>query len=110
MVQRTYLATPKNPLRKVLRAMTRQEPPDFVRGYSTTQLTEEEQQKLQDWAVNAVRPRWLTGIGLLDAADAQVAEAVSNGNIPPPPCKVDIPHLKELLVLKSRQLKEQEEA
>lgn len=64
--------------------MTGEEPPKFVRGYTTEDLTDSEYEQLQHWAVNNVKPSWLTGIGLLEAADQQVMEAVSNGNIEPP--------------------------
>ncbi len=90
-MDRTYLAAPKSPLREVLKAMTGKAPPKYVKGYSSTELTEQEQSMLQDWAVNHVRPAWLTGIGLIEAADQQVAEAVSNGNIPPNPKEVQQP-------------------
>lgn len=72
-----------DPLRDVLKAMTGHEPPDFVRGYDTQGLSDAQQQALQDWASMHVRPSWLTGIGLLDAAETQVQEAVWNANIPP---------------------------
>jgi hypothetical protein len=68
--------------------MTGAIPPHFVRGYNTDTLTELEHHKLQEWAVNNVKPSWLTGIGLIEAAEKQIDEAVGNGNIPPPPGKV----------------------
>lgn len=80
---RRYLASPREPLRDVLRAATGKAPPRFVRGYSTRGLTDEQNDRLQDWAATHARPGWLTGIGLIEAAEAQVAEAVANGNIPP---------------------------
>lgn len=78
-----YLAMPKNPIRKVLRAMTGKKPPEFVKGYNYDNLTDMQHQELQDWASTNVRPNWLTGIGLVEAAERQVKEAVDNGNIPP---------------------------
>ena len=72
----------KNPIREVLKATTGKSPPKFVLGYSFENLTDEQFSKLQDWAIVNVKPVWLTGIGLLDAAENQVKEAVSNGNIP----------------------------
>lgn len=78
-----YLACPKDPIRLVLKAMTGAVPPTFVRGYNFKGLTDDQTSKLQDWCVNHVRPDWLTGIGLMDAAEEQVREAVDNGNIPP---------------------------
>jgi hypothetical protein len=76
-------AFPKDPIREVLRAMTGVTPPAFVKGYDCKGLTDAQVQELQDWCATHVRPSWLTGIGLMDAAENQVAEAVSNGNIPP---------------------------
>lgn len=77
-----YLAKPQNPIRDVLEQMTGVAPPDFVRGYDFSGLTDEQTQQLQNWCSDNVRPRWLTGIGLMEAAESQVAEAVNNGNIP----------------------------
>lgn len=82
MLEPSYLDRPAHPIRDVLKAMTGKAPPKFVKGYSIYSLTDEEWDKLQSWAVNACRPSWLTGIGLLEAAEHQVQEAVSNGNIP----------------------------
>jgi len=78
-----YLSNPKNPIRKVLRAMTGKRPPSYVKGYNFSNLTDKQTDELQDWAVNNVRPFWLTGIGLIEAAEKQVKEAVDNANIPP---------------------------
>lgn len=78
-----YLDMPKNPIRKVLRAMTGKKPPKFVKGYNYNNLTDMQHQELQDWAATNVRPNWLTGIGLIEAAERQVKEAVDNSNIPP---------------------------
>jgi hypothetical protein len=79
-----HRAVPVHPLRDVLFAMTRTTPPVFTaHAYSCQDLTEVEKDDLQTWAVMHVQPRWATGIGLIEAAEAQVAEAVSNGNIPP---------------------------
>ena len=66
-------AAPEHPIREVLQAMT---------GYSFKDLSEEQIMELQDWCASHVRPSWLTGIGLMGAAESQVMEAVSNGNIP----------------------------
>jgi hypothetical protein len=64
--------------------MTGENPPSFVKGYNFENLSDIEILALQDWAATNVRPYWLTGIGLLDAAEKQVQEAVDNGNIPSP--------------------------
>lgn len=77
--------TPTDPFRDALKAMTGVEPPDFVSGYNAGGLDDKELSELQDWAADAVKPTYFTGIGLIEAAEDQVAEAVSNGNIPPNP-------------------------
>jgi len=74
---------PTDPIRDVLHAMTGENPPTFVKGYGFKGLSDAQMQELQDWCAIHVRPVWLTGIGLMDAAESQVEEAVSNGNIPP---------------------------
>jgi hypothetical protein len=63
--------------------MTGKRPPKFVKNYNFDNLTDMQRDELQDWAVNNVRPFWITGIGLIEAAEKQVKEAVDNGNIPP---------------------------
>lgn len=87
----SYLAKPKHPIREVLKQMCLRAPPSFVKGYDFTNLTDLEIMRLQDWASRYVQPSWLTGIGVLDAAEKQVEEAVANGNIPPNPRKMPTP-------------------
>lgn len=82
-----YLHEPKNPVRDVLEAMTSAKPPDFVNGYDFSDLSDEELSELQDWCVASVKPWYLTGIGLLEAAEKQVLTAIENGNIPDKPKK-----------------------
>ncbi len=79
----TYYDTPKRPLREVLSMLCGgKAPPRFVTTqHFTTQLSAEDQEKLHEWAVKNVKPQWLTGIGVLEAADAMVREAVANANI-----------------------------
>lgn len=85
-----WYGTPTSPIRDVLHAMTNHWPPDFVSGYDLSGLSDGEHSELQDWAVKYCKPRYLTGIGLIEAAETMVDEAVSNGNIPPPPCKMRV--------------------
>lgn len=53
----------------------------------TMQLTDEAALELQRWVVSKLTKRrlpklfWSTGIGILDAVDTIVTEAISNGNI-----------------------------
>lgn len=77
-----YYDTPDNPLSDVLRAMTGKEPPGYTRGhYYTSQLSDEDSERLQHWCSDNANPYWTTGIGLMDAVDAIIGEAVGNGNI-----------------------------
>jgi hypothetical protein len=78
---------PKHPIREVLTWLCGKTPPTFVQGYDLKGLTDQQNETLQQWAVIQVDKtalHWATGIGMLDAAEAIVEEAVSNGNIPAP--------------------------
>jgi len=84
-----YPYTPANPIRDVLRLLSRgKEPPKYVIGYST-HVPDGCTLPLQDWAASNAGVGWMTGIGLLDAADLLVASAVGNANIPPEPPSSD---------------------
>ena len=72
----------QSPLGSMLYALTGVMPPAFVNGiYASNELSEDQQMELHDWCTTHVKPHWATGIGLLEAADQMVEEAVSNGNI-----------------------------
>lgn len=72
----------KNPLFEALLAITGEKPPEFVKGkFATTDLNGRELDKLQDWCVDNARPSWSTGLGIMEAADTIVIEAIGNGNI-----------------------------
>ena len=79
---KNHLSDTTNPLREVLKALTGVEPPVQVSGYK---FKLEDSDVIQAWAVQHVKPNYLTGIGLMEAAEALVESAVSNGNIPRPP-------------------------
>ncbi len=84
---------PAHPLYEVLLYMVRHPPPEFTKGKMfISELTEEENTRLQDWCSRHVKPEWLTGIGVMDAADSQIREAVANGNI----ADVTAPKLKSV--------------
>jgi hypothetical protein len=75
---------PKDPIREALSALCGgKEPPAFVRGHTTQGLTDRQNEELQDWCSTNGRPEWATGIGIIEAAELLVAEAVNNDNIPP---------------------------
>jgi hypothetical protein len=73
--------TPTHPIWEVLQEMTGVRPPCFVKGFTLSTLSDKEFLELQDWAATHVMPSWLTGVGLLEAAERQVQLAVANGNI-----------------------------
>jgi len=73
-----------NPLTDALRAITGVEPPSYTLGaYSAQDLEEDDVMALQDWCSDNARPEWSTGIGIFEAAELMVSEAVDNANIPP---------------------------
>lgn len=61
--------------------------------YTSDDLTEKQSEDLQWWIVKHLCPLrcpglyWSTGIGLIEAMDTMVEEAISNGNIMPRPAK-----------------------
>jgi hypothetical protein len=62
-------------------------PPGFLckpEIYSLGDLTDDELDELQSWCVSNANPGWSTGIGMMEAAEILVVEAVANGNIEPP--------------------------
>lgn len=76
---------PIHPYREALAALMGAEPPIYVLGYDTSNLTEHQQMELQDWAATNAKPEWALGITMLEAADQMVHDAVGNDNIPPQP-------------------------
>lgn len=83
-LRRSFQQLPMHPLACALYDITGVEPPRSTASmYSTNEMSEADVMALQNWASeNAPRAAW-TGIGILDAADLLVQEAVANANIPP---------------------------
>ncbi len=80
----------RSPLAAALLAITGQSPPAFVRdAYSTADLTDPQKTELQDWCSLNANPAWSTGLGVLEAAELIVREAVINANISPQPTQGD---------------------
>lgn len=75
---------PRHPIRDVLKRIIGKAPPQYVRGYDYSNFTDGQHSDLQDWvSLNLpVSLEWSTAIGVIDAAQTIVEEAVSNGNIP----------------------------
>ncbi len=80
------------PYFEALHAITRQpnrtHMPTFLRNpsiYTLADLTDEQLDELQSWCVCNATPGWSTGIGIMEAAELIVSEAVANGNIAPKP-------------------------
>ncbi len=81
----TPMYEPAEPLRDALTAITGRESPDFVgNAYSCNDLTDQQTIELQDWCSMNARPEWSTGIGILEAAELLVEEAIANANIARP--------------------------
>ena len=79
-------AKPQDPIREVLEMIVGKPPPPLIQGYTLRNLTDGQYHALQAWVVNSLsitKLYWSTGIGILEAAENIVAEAVANGNIPP---------------------------
>jgi hypothetical protein len=76
------------PLRDALRVLCGgKAPPPYVTGYDYSNLTDSERDQLQNWvSLNlAAGIYWSTAIGVIEAAEKLVEEAVANANIPPKP-------------------------
>ena len=71
-----------NPLGEALHAIVGLDPPvDLTGMVSCNELTDNDHNLLQTWAAWNARPSWSTGIGILDAANVIVREALDNRNI-----------------------------
>jgi len=72
-----------SPLREALEAISGQacEYLWMVGVFYSGELTDHQQEKLQDWCSINANPGWSTGIGMLEAAEHIVAEAIINANI-----------------------------
>jgi len=90
-----YFEGIKDPCGDAIATMVGKRPPLKLlpRGtYSTSELHETQGLELQFWICKqlgkrAVPMHWSTGIGIMDAADAIVQEAVNNANIAPKEAK-----------------------
>ena len=80
----------KDPFRQVMESILGCAPPTKwvpVGTLHSAQLTDEANDSLQRWVVSKLTKRrlpklfWSTGIGIIDAVDGIVMEAISNGNI-----------------------------
>jgi len=77
------LANPKHPFRDAVSLLCGGEtPPEWVVGHSCQDIPEERWHDLSEWMLAHTPLDWSTGIGLVEAAESIVKEAVSNGNIP----------------------------
>ncbi len=72
----------KNPLYQVLQHMTGKKPPLVLENcLSFSEISDEEYLLLQDWVCNNSKPYWVTGEGILEAAQIIVNLALENNNI-----------------------------
>lgn len=84
-IRRHYTqGAPRNPIRIVLRRIMGKAPPKYVQGYDYSNLTDVQHTRLQEWVGMNLPDSifWSTAIGVIDAAENIVAEAVGNANIP----------------------------
>ena len=75
---------PEDPFRDAVRVLAGTEPPDYVRGWSSADLTDEDVVALGDWLGLEHCQRhlpWATGTGLIEAAEHLVDSALENGNL-----------------------------
>lgn len=79
-----------NPLTEALAMMAMAAPPDFTHGHvDTSKMTDDQVDELQSWCVDHCKLAWSTGIGMLEAAELVVREAINNANIyDPKSCEV----------------------
>ena len=73
----------RGPLADALFAITGMEPPKYTHGLYLSESLEDKAVDLQDWCADNARPSWATGLGVLEAAELLVQQAVENANIPP---------------------------
>lgn len=77
---------PEHPFREVIKILCGgEEPPDYVKGYGEKRddIDAGLSMDLQGWVREKTPLSWSTGIGIIEAAEKVVEEAVANGNIPP---------------------------
>ena len=79
------ISHPKDPIRAILVEWTGgAKPPDYVKGYDFSNLTEEQRLDLQLWCIGNAVPDWLPGETFMQCAELAVKGAVANGKIPDP--------------------------
>ena len=78
------LYRPTDPLRDAIRLISGREPPEYVRGWDLSEISDVDVEHLQDWLsgpMDQTETPWGTGIGALEAAEHIVSCAIDNGNI-----------------------------
>ena len=74
--------TVRAPFRDALIAITGADPPWSMIGvYCFDDIETEYQDDLSDWASANSRPRWATGLSMIESAELIVLQAVENCNI-----------------------------
>jgi hypothetical protein len=81
----SYYGYVEDPIRRVLRVFCTESPPAFVKGYDYSNLDDDQHARLQEWVGCHLNPiiSWSTAIGVIEAAQTIVEEAIANANIPP---------------------------
>ena len=83
-----YYGEIESPLLEALEMLCGQAPESIqnvLQGVVNTQaLTEADHELVYEWATGSPRLHWATGLGVLDAADTLVHQAIENDNITGP--------------------------
>ena len=74
---------PANPLAEAIEAVVGERPPlETVGAYTFNDLSQSDQDWLQDWCSERARPCWAAGLSMIEAAELIVEQACENANIP----------------------------
>ena len=74
---------PANPLAEAIESVVGEPPPlETVGAYRFNDLSQADQEWIQDWCGCRARPYWATGLAMIEAAELIVEQAVENANIP----------------------------
>jgi hypothetical protein len=65
-------------IRDLIILFTGKEPPFPIHVYELRKLSDAKYEQLQSFLINEAKCQWLTGIGILEAIDMLVYEAIAN--------------------------------
>lgn len=68
--------------KEVLTVLTGEEPPfELTDVMSSSEIDDDTHDLLQDWCATNSKPKWATGLSMIEAADVIVEGAIENGNL-----------------------------